>query len=738
MTGTVPDRERSRPHLKDYLQVLSARRWTLISTVVVVVLGAAVWVLLQKPVYRAEALLLIEPAKVNLTDFKEIYDPTMANVGGAVGQREFFATQCRLIVCRPLLERTFKQFGFGELRQYRDAPDPVADFARHFGVHPERRSRLVKVTFEWPDPELAARALDYLVGEYIADYRRRALGVTQGGLEALRLKAEQLRPIVEAKADTLQQFMVRHNMVSLEKTQNIVVDRLKELNRSLSEVERQKIEYESICGNIQQALDEKRPLEDMPEVAGSRSITDLKLEYIRAKQEVSDLSGRFGPNHPEVVAARARMTAVAEKIQQEITSVLASARAQLERARKQEADLRAELARQEQRVMDFNRLAVRYNILKSDYETTKRTYTAITKRIEEIEIAMAAGSKDDNIFVIMHPRVPPKPARPRKKATLAAAGIVGLILGVGLCFFVDYLDTTIKTKEDVEEVLGLPAIGYVPPLAVQNGAARAGAGAPSSDLVALKKPRSAVAEAFRSIRTALAFSATNGALDRLLVTSCSPKEGKTLVAANIGLALAQAGKRVLLLDADMRRPRLNKVFRVPSRPGLSNLLAGEGAAGIDEVLQPVEGVPNLSVLPCGPMPPNPADLLGSERMKELLDELAGRFDVVVIDTPPVLSVTDAAVLCQYGTGVVMVVRSFATQRKLARQAAELLMRSRGRILGAVINNVDAHRSGYGYYGYGYGPYAGYYGYYYYYSSGGNDTGKPRKRRRHRAGSWYRK
>jgi len=778
-----------RPHLKDYVQVVSARRWTLISTVVVVVLAATVWVLVQTPIYRAEALVLIEPAKVNLTEFKGV-DPATMEMGSQLSRREFFETQCKLIVCRPILEKTFSEFMFGDLRAYRDAEDPIVGFGKHFAVNPVRRSRLVSVTFDWPDPEMAARALDYLVTEYIADYRRRAVGVTQGGLDALREKAEQLRPLVEDKADTLQHFMVANNMVSLEKTQNIIVDRLKELNRSLSEVERQKIEFESICANIQRALDRKQPPEDMPEVADSRTISDLKLEYIRTKQECSDLAERFGPNHPEVVAARARLATIAEKMQQEIASVLAAARAQLDRATKQVNDLRRELTEQEQRVMRFNKLAVRYNTLRTDYETSRKTYGAIAKRIEEIEITMAAGSKNDNIFVITPPRVPVHPARPRKELTVAVAAFLGLGLGLVLCFFVAYLDTTIKNKEDVERILGVPTLGYVPSLRrsasartadragasasvtpavwprahgrgahASSGAARDGQSTAPSDvppdrtleLVALGKPRSAVAEAFRSIRTALAFSATNGSLRRVLVTSSLPKEGKTLVSANVAVTLAQSGKRVLLIDADLRKPRLHKVFQVPARPGLSNLLAGEGVSTTQDAIQRVAGVENLSFLPSGPIPPSPADLLGSERMRDLLDELGARFDIIVVDSPPALSVTDPVVLSQYVPGVLMVVRSFTTQCKLAQRAAELLGQAPSRpvgtagqpdsppvttgpsggskIVGVVLNNVDVHRAGY----YGYGRYdcQGYYYYYY-----GTDDSKPRTRRRHRAGSWY--
>lgn len=731
--GRPPEPDR-RAHLKEHLRVISARRWTLISTVVLVVLAVTVWVLVQTPIYRVEAVLLIEPAKTNLTEFKAGHDPALVQGGGALARREFFETQYKLIVAQPLLERTFQEFDFADRPTFRGDPDPIAAFGRHFTVSPVRRSRLVTVAFEWPDPELAARVLDFLLSEYIADYRRRSLGVTMAGLDALREKTEQLRPKLERKADELQRFMVTNNMVSLEKTQNIVVDRLKELNRSLSEAERRRIEYDAVCQNVKQALGANRPLEDMPEVIGSSAIRDLKLEYIRARQEVNDLNERFGRNHPEVVAAKARLDTVSQKMGEEVRSALAAAEAQRDRAVRQADELRDELARQEQRVMAFNKLAVRYNVLKSDYNTLNKTHTAISKRIEEIEITMAAGSKDDNIFVITPPRVPAEPAKPRKRLAVTLAGIVGLALGVGLCFFIDYLDTTIKTRDDVDEALGVPTLGYVPALRDGNG----NGGRPGTDehrpleLLAVDRPRSPVAEAFRSLRTALAFSGANGDLKRLLVTSSSPQEGKTLVSLNVAVALARAGKRVLLVDADLRRPRLHKVFDQAPQPGLSNILAGERAVDLDQAARPVPGVEGLWFLPSGPIPPNPADLLGSARMRDFVEAAGAQYDVMVFDTPPAVSLSDAAVLCQYVNGVLMVVRSFSTQRHVARHTAEQLGRARAKLLGVVLNNADIRRGRPGYYYYYYDGYYYDQQYYYTYAEDGERTRV--RRRRRRAGS----
>jgi capsular exopolysaccharide synthesis family protein len=277
---------------------------------------------------------------------------------------------------------------------------------------------------------------------------------------------------------------------------------------------------------------------------------------------------------------------------------------------------------------------------------------------------------------------------------MVLAGIVGLMLGLGLSFFVEYLDTTLKTKDDVEAILETPVLGFVPPIKAQAGSTN---GRALPELAAISNPHSALAEAFRSIRTALIFSRAGRDLRNILITSPMPSEGKTLVSANISFALAQAGKRVLLVDADMRKPRLSRILELPSEPGLSNLLAGEGVTDLEEALL-ATSIRHMTFLPSGPHPPNSSELLGSERMRGLVGRLSGMFDYIIYDSPPTFNTADAATLCQLMEGVVLVVRSFTTERDIALRARDMLLDAQGNILGAILNNVDIPRGGY--YGYG--------------------------------------
>jgi len=716
---TYPSLNEKEAHLLDYLNVLSARRWILITTFLAVVIATLVFVLLTTPIYRPVCTLLLEPTRTRVTEIKQVYDPTFgAERGGRLLRREFLETQYHLILSRPILEMTFDEMGFDKMPAFQDAKNPLRAFRELFAVNGIKNSYLAHVTFEWKDPEIATRTLDSLVKEYIRSTRERAGGVTSEGLRALRVKAEELRAKLEAKSRVLQRFMARHNMVSLEDRQNIIVERLKELNMGVTRAETKRIEAESRYQNIRDVLAANRSPDEMPEVIDSETVRDLKLEYVRTKLLCSDLGDRLGPNHPEVKAALATLRTIRERLDSEVKSVLASAEAEYLRAKNQEQELGAALKRQEKAVMAFNTLAADYRVIKKDHGLMDRDYSRVTQRVGEIEIALASGPKQENIAVIAPPKVPTEPVKPRKKRSLALASLLGLLLGIGLCFFVEYLDTSVKTKEEVEALLSTSVLGYVP--AVSDGQASLLSDGRTLDLLALEKPRSALAEAFRSIRTALSFTRIGEQSHQFVVTSALPAEGKTLVSVNIAIALARAGKKVVLVDADLRRPRTHKIFGIEQSPGLSNLLAGDEVHSVDDVVR-LAGKENLNLITSGPLPPNPSELLASSRMAEIVAQLAGRFEYVVYDTPPVVNVTDAAVLAQQVHGAVIVLRSFSTNRAAAVRAGELIGGGGARLLGVILNGVDAPNRGYDAYGYRY------YSKYYYY--GDEETKQARSPKR---------
>lgn len=705
-----PDSEGRIPHIKDYWKVIMTKKWILISTFLLVVVSTTVYVLVQTPVYRATCRLLIEPDNLNLMEYRDVFDPSIGQLASESARQSFMETQFELILSPSIVKKTFLKFNIGKIKEFAALKDPVEAFREHFSVTPVSNTRLADVFFEWEDPEMAAKILDSHVWEYINDYDARRTGVTRVDRDALDARAKLLQKEIKEAHTVLQEFISQNSMVSLEKAQDIVSQRLSDLNKNLTTMEQQRIEAESRFKNIQQAVEDGRPLEDMPEITDSATVREMKIEFVRAMQDVSQLNHRFLENHPEVLAAEARLQSITDKLATEVQRFLFTSESEYLRAVEQEKGVKLALNEQEEKVKELNRKLGEYDLLKEDYETTKGTYRKLIEKIEEIDISLAGGSpeKEDNIFIIFQ-KVPPKPVRPKKAMSVGLAGLIGLILGVGLCFFVEYLDTTIKTKEDVEESLGTPTLGYVPPV---HGTGKTTKGKQRPDLAALDKPHSAIAEAFRSIRTSLMFSETGSELRNILVTSPMPSEGKTLVSLNVATVLAQAGKNVLLVDADLRKPRLAAVFDTPTSPGLSNLLArGEDLSPAEAIVS--THLENLSFLPSGPPPPNPAELLGSLRMKELVAEISDLFDFIVYDTPPAVNTTDPAILSQLVQGVVLVLRSFSTEREVAIRARDILAGAQAKILGVVLNNADMPRSGYqGYYRYSYyyssSPYGSYY------------------------------
>ncbi len=711
------------PHLKDYLRVLFMRRWVVVGVSLLVLFATALTVFILTPTYRATALLLIEPTKIKITDFQDVYDPTLSQFAGSeLARREFMETQFNLLTCRPLMEKVFARFNFGEHEAYRESMDPIPAFSKRFRVSPVRRTRLVEVSFEWTDPKVSAQVVNYLVEAYIQEYRERRLGVTGGGLTALKRKAEELRPKVAEKAEALQSFRIEHGTVSLEQSQNIVVERLKDLNRELTEVQNKRIELQSRIQSIGHALESRTALEDLPEVVDSPTMRDLKMEWIRTQQEISELSKRFGSNHPQLLSSRAKLKAIRDKIEMDVRSILSSTHLEYQRSKDQEAEILEALQQQQIEVMNLDKLRVAYQELKDAHDTVHKTYRAIIQRIDEIEISSAAGTEEDNIFVITPAKTPVWKASPKRVQAIGLALLLGPMLGIGLAFFLQYLDTSVKTRDDAEQATGLPVLGYVPALREELNGDALLMERSSFDMLAIDRPRSALAEAFRSLRTGLSFSTGAQGVRSILVTSPSPLEGKSLVSINLAITFAQAGKRVLLVDSDLRKPRIHKTFGLSPTVGLSNLLTSEDAMRLGDVVQKTE-LDNLYVLPSGPRPPNPAELLATERMRGLMGEMEEMFDRIIFDTPPVVNVTDATILMHFVGGGLVVVRGFTTQRELAQRASELLQGTQGLMLGVILNNADTPKGAYGYDGYYY-----YSSQYYYYGDSEEDQKKRGKRR----------
>lgn len=688
MVGPAPESEMTKhedeSQIKHVLQVCSRRFWTIVTVVVIVTVSVAVITLRMAPVYRATSQVLIEKENPKVISFQDVYSLDASNT-------DYYRTQYRLMKARHLVGKICERFEIAEDPQYSGARDPVEAFSDDIEIQPVKNSRLVDISFEGKDPLLTTDIVNAVVDSYIKNNMKRRLTSSLQALGKLSKQIEKLEPELECAAAAIQQFKEESQLVSLEDHQNIIVAKLAKINETLTKAQTTRISLEADYQTLQRAMGASGGLASFPAVLESDTIRDLKGEQVKLQQEWTALSKKYMPLHPKMLALRARMMAMNRKVAEEQRLIGRAVKLRYERSKLEEEMLSAMLKRQEQEALMLNKKSIRYRMLVDEARRVRELYDTLVARNQEIEITIQ--HENNNISVVDYATVPASPVRPRVRFNIALGGLAGLILGLSLAFLFEHLDNSVKTPEDVERYLKLPLLGFVPQ--ISNGRGR------TVDLITHHNPRSTVSEAYRAIRTGVLFSSPDDGLRRVMVTSAAPGEGKTISAINLAITMAQSGNRVLLVDADLRHPRIHRAFGIPNPAGLSNLLVGESA--IDNVVRP-SGVTNLDLVTSGPIPPNPSELLGSQRMKQRLKELDKRYDRVIFDTPPVVSVTDANVLGTMMHGAIFVIKASRTSRHLAMMGIEQLSSVNVRILGTVLNNVRTERHGYYYSHY----YRGYY------------------------------
>ncbi|MFY2564142.1 polysaccharide biosynthesis tyrosine autokinase, partial [Corallococcus terminator] len=426
------------------------------------------------------------------------------------------------------------------------------------------------------------------------------------------------------------------------------------------------------------------------------SIQDLKKAYTDVRVACAELSERYLPEHPKLLECQGKLGVIQGDFFKSLRNLVRSAETELSEAEAQRKNLVRLLDDAKAEAFQVNKKSIEYDRLKRESDNNQRLYELVLKRLKDIELSGLL--RTSNVRVLDPARPLFMPVKPNVNRNLMVGLVMGLLAGLGAALLLDLLENSVATQADVEERLGLAFLGVMPRIE--------GNRAPKDrDLYVHREPKSSVAECCRAIRTNLLFMSPDTPFKTLVVTSSGPQEGKSTTSINLGVAMAQSGNRVLLLDTDMRRPRLHRAFGVPNELGISSLVVGEGT--LDAAVKSTE-VPGLFVLPCGPIPPNPAELLHTRAFAELLKTAAGKFDRVILDSPPLNAVADAAVLATQCDGVVLVLKAGKTNRESARRALRSLADVQARMYGAILNDVDlkAPRYGDSYLAYqGYGQYA---------------------------------
>lgn len=697
------------------LDIVRRRSYLLAATTVLAPIIAFVYLARRPPVFKAQTSIVIEQSTPQYlgTSFRDVVDAESS----WWSSQEQLATQYRIIQSRATSRTVAQSLCSHKLPNGKslmvhltgsiDCTDENVEKASQgiitrLEVEPVKDSRVVLLTVKDADAHAAALLANTVAETYVTQNLARRLDATQGAATWLGLEYGDLTDQLNAAERALVDFKKRNGILSI-----ALEDQQNELSQSRRRIVEELItvQLKLVALNAQKRLyanlGQFDPLKDgVPQLQDNPLIQKLKESYAQEYQKLIELRGKYLEKHPAVIAQEGRVEVIRHDIQNEAHLSQRSLEGAITAATKQEHDLAAKLDDTTRRGLAIEAKAIEYNRLKRTFERLQKLSETVGGR--EKESALAAHLKANNVRILDRALVPGSALRPNPLLVGAIAMVLGFLLGFALAFIFDLIDSTVKTQEDIEERIRLPFLGVIPRIQASERLADGS----SLELYIHGKPRSAVAECCRAIRTSLMFMSPDKPLRCLLITSGEPQEGKSTVAVNLAVTMAQSGQRVLLVDTDMRRPRMHKIFKLQTTHGFSSLVAGEGP---NENFICRTDVDNLWVLPCGPIPPTPAELLQSERCRSVVAELSRKFDRVLFDSPPLGVVTDAAILSQLCDGTVLVAKTGKTSRELLLRSRKMLLDLKANILGCVLNDLDLQsRSGYGYryyhYHYRYGRY----------------------------------
>ena len=701
------------PNLRDYIDVILRRKWIVISCLAISVVTVAIASLLMNRIYKAEATIEIAPENPKITTFQEVVElepqPQQTD--------SFYETQYKLIESKSLAKEvvsalqldlhpefavkekkpgfiSFVNDTFAQILQANEKKsDPIEiekrQLAREEGlldsfldrvkVTPDRKSRLVQISFESSFPELSAKVANTLVDEYIGWVLERKLDATKAARRFLEKQLGEVKAKLERAEEELSSYAKGADIVSLDEKFNLTYKQLAELNDALSKAETERLTKEALYKEIQAGN-----YEYFPQVISDSSIQTLDEEHTKLKSQYDNMSVIYGPNYPEMKQLAAQLGRIQSDIKGRINGIAESIKKDYQTALTKQNILMQRTDEQKKLVTKLNDKTVQYRILEREVETNKSIYQNLLQRLKETEVA--SGIRATNIQVVDYASTPLIPYKPNIKLNMLLATLMGLMGGVFLAFIFEHFDNTIKDEEEVKRRFSLPFLGAIP-LVDENELQ-------DLEKVVYANPKSLVSEAFRVIRTSILYSSPNSPPKSLLITSTQPLEGKTTCASNLALSFTQSGLKVVLIDADLRKPRLHKLFLNNGYAfGLSTYLVGK---------MELSGVINrtsldgLDIITSGPIPPNPAELLGSKRMKELIEHLLEEYDHVILDGPPIAGFADSRLLSSVVDGVLLVTSIGITQRQTLRSSIEDILRVRGRIIGTIVNRLESRRSKYGY------------------------------------------
>ena len=709
----ISQEKKAEIDLMEYWRVIVKRKWVAIGFAGALLFFTGIFSFLATPLYKSTATLLIEEESSKILSLEE----TFGFQTQYIQDLRFYNTQLKLLKSKSLAENVVKKLSLisrpefmakekpkkmaeDETAQLSSPPNPDSDIAEIIQegliVKPVRETKLVEISFTSSSPLLAAEIVNALAEEFIAFSIERRYATTRQASDFLSEQIITLREDLATKERELQRYGQEKDLIYLNNAESATANKYADLYQEYTKAQIERIRAEVGYREIKD-LD----VESIPQSVNNPMLQNLRTEYTRKKNEYEEKSKQFKPDYPEMIQLKAGL----DSMKEELKRTVETANTEYQTAFQREISLKNLLDRQKVDLAKMSSNAILYDSLKIEVQQKRDLLNSLVKRQQETQVSSRLGGlKSINTNIIDRGEVPKYPFTPRKKLNLLLAFAIGIFGGAGLCFVFDYLDNTVKGPEDAEKMTGLPSLGVVPFLSLDSmrqrkskaaysgqhdagGQESPGAGDSLHDieeveLINHRFPSHPISEDYRTLRTSILLSQVDNPPKTIVFTSATPQEGKTVTVVNTAVSFSQLQARILIIEADLRKPRLHRIFKARNAKGLSSYLTGK--VTLKDAIQKTS-IENIWLLPCGPIPPNPAELLASKKMKDLLEEFKEIFQVVLIDSPPVLAVTDAVVLSSIVDATVVVVRAGKTAQKYFLQTIEELRRAKAKIIGLLFN-----------------------------------------------------
>ena len=718
--GTLPGGYPARqiPSLWDYWPILLRHKWTILSVMLVALLVGAILSFSATPIFEAVGRVVINREGAETAGMKN------SDASGNDSGDDYMVamdTQTHVLQSDAIAKQVIRKLNLDSNLAFagKGAP-PAANAAdassidsRFIEPHLEAalvgkfhgalqinsipRTRLLEIRFSSSDPNLAAKAVNTLIDTYIEQNYKTRLDATTRTADWLTQQLSELQLRVEESQEKLVRYQKAHGILGIDEKENIITSKLNELNKELTAAEADRMQKESIyrmAGSgdpeLLSSLDPSSPL------------VKLRGQEEDLHRQLAQASVRFQPTFPKVQELNGELEAVQADIKTEVDRLASKYKKDYFAALEHEKLLRASLENQKTDANQLNESAIEYSLLKRDVDSNRQLYEGLLQKLKEAGVM--TGLRSSNVRIVDPASAPTAPSSPNIPRNLLVSLLVGLAGGVSLAFILESRDDAVHSLEQAQMVAGLPSLAIVPLEARSNRMLPSGQRPPkrAAAIATALHPKSEIAEAYRGLRTSILLSRGGKAAKVLMVTSPLPQEGKTTTSLNLSIVLAQKGSRVLLIEGDMRRASISQILGLQSETGLSTVLTQN--LDVHTALQPAPDLANLFVLPAGPVALYPSEILASTHMRDLLATLRGEFDHIIIDTPPVLSVTDAVLLSAFADSTLLVIRAGSTSKAALRRARDILAQVDARVLGVVLNAADFTEPDRYYYGSRYGGY----------------------------------